>query len=159
MKMVYLIAGRSKDKMTHIGAVIVGPDHEIRSTGYNSFPRGILDNIDERQERPNKYFYFSHAETNAICNAALIGVSIKDCKIFTNGTPCCDCARNIINAGIREVIVDSMWEEVVKNKVDSPWNIHAEITRRLFLEADVTLSVFDGAKIGEVERYFNGEFV
>jgi len=159
MRMVYLVASRSKDKMTHIGAVIVGPDHEIRSTGYNSFPRGILDNIDERQERPNKYFYFSHAETNAICNAALIGVSTKGSMMFTNGTPCCDCARSIINAGITHVVVDSVWEESVKKKIDSPWNIHAEITRRLFLEADVTLSVFDGHKIGEVERFFNGGFV
>ena len=66
---------KSKDKNTQIGVVIVGKDNSIVSTGYNSFPRGIDDNIDERQEKPEKYFWFEHAERNAIYNAARIGVS------------------------------------------------------------------------------------
>ncbi len=49
---------KSKDKNTQIGVVIVGKDNEIVSTGYNSFPRGINDDIDERQEKPEKYFWF-----------------------------------------------------------------------------------------------------
>jgi deoxycytidylate deaminase len=49
---------KSKDEKTQIGAVIVGEDNEIVSTGYNSFPRGISDDISERQERPEKYFWF-----------------------------------------------------------------------------------------------------
>jgi len=52
-----------------IGCVIVGPNHEIRSTGYNSFPRGIRDDVPERLERPAKYLWLEHAERNAICNA------------------------------------------------------------------------------------------
>lgn len=47
---------KSKDEKTQIGVVIVGKDNEIVSTGYNSFPRGINDNVNERQERPEKYF-------------------------------------------------------------------------------------------------------
>lgn len=47
---------KSKDESTQIGAIIVGKDKEIRSTGYNSFPRGLDDNRPERQERPQKYF-------------------------------------------------------------------------------------------------------
>ena len=58
MTMVYLAAMRSKDESTHIGAVIVGPDNEVRSTGYNSFPRGMNDDIKKRQKRPEKYFFF-----------------------------------------------------------------------------------------------------
>ena len=57
---------KSKDKYTQIGAVIVGADNEIVSTGYNSFPRGIYDNEPLRQERPEKYYWFEHAERNAI---------------------------------------------------------------------------------------------
>ena len=49
---------KSKDINTQIGVVVVGKDNEIVSTGYNSFPRGINDDIDERQERPEKYFWF-----------------------------------------------------------------------------------------------------
>jgi len=61
---------KSKDKNTQIGAVIVGEDNEVVSTGYNSFPRGIDDDVPERQERPEKYHWFEHAERNAIYNAA-----------------------------------------------------------------------------------------
>jgi dCMP deaminase len=82
---------KSKDERTQIGAVIVGKDKEIVSTGYNSFPRGIKDNVKERQERPEKYFWFEHAERNAIYNAARIGVSTKGCTMYLScGIPCSD---------------------------------------------------------------------
>ena len=90
---------KSKDERTKIGAVIVGKDKEIVSTGYNSFPRGIEDYKKERQERPEKYYWFEHAERNAIYNAARIGVSTKGCTMYlTCGIPCADCARGIIKA-------------------------------------------------------------
>lgn len=95
---------KSKDKSTQIGAVIVGKDNEILSTGYNSFPRGLDDSNEERQERPEKYFWFEHAERNAIFNAARIGVSLKNSTIYiTSGIPCMDCARGIVNSGIKTV--------------------------------------------------------
>jgi dCMP deaminase len=95
---------KSKDKYTQIGAVIVGVDKEIISTGYNSFVRGLNDDIDDRQERPEKYYWFEHAERNAIYNAARIGVSTKDCEIYlTCELPCIDCARAIINSGIKRI--------------------------------------------------------
>ena len=100
------IKKKSKDKNTQIGALIVGKDKEIVSTGYNSFPRGIDDNKVERQEKPEKYFWFEHAERNAIYNAARIGVSTKGCTMYlTCGIPCADCARGIINAGINKIYV------------------------------------------------------
>ena len=93
-KIAEQVKEKSKDKKTKIGAVIVGKDNEIVSTGYNSFPRGIDDNVAERQERPEKYFWFEHAERNAIYNAARIGVSTKGCTMFlTCDIPCADCAR------------------------------------------------------------------
>jgi len=98
---------KSKDKFTQIGAVIVGSDKEITSTGYNSFPRGINDNLDERQERPEKYYWMAHAEINAIVNSARIGVSTKGSTLYlTCGLPCCGCSRAIINAGIKRVVCD-----------------------------------------------------
>ena len=58
MSMAYFIAVKSKDNSTHIGAVVVGPNHEVKSTGYNGFVRGLKDDIALRQERPEKYFWF-----------------------------------------------------------------------------------------------------
>lgn len=117
---------KSKDKSTQIGAVIVGNDNEILSTGYNSFPRGMDDNIKERQERPEKYFYMVHAEINSIINAARIGVSTKNSSIYlTCGIPCTDCAKAIINAGIKTIYCKQIcttknkekWEESQKRSI------------------------------------------
>lgn len=95
---------KSKDESTQIGAVVVGEDKEVLSTGYNSFPRGLDDSSKERQERPEKYFWIEHAERNAIYNAARIGVSLKNSTIYlTSGLPCMDCARGIVNSGITTI--------------------------------------------------------
>ena len=110
---------KSKDESTQIGAIIVGKDKEIVSTGYNSFPRGLKDNLRERQQRPEKYFWFEHAERNAIYNAARIGVSTKGTTMYLScGIPCSDCARGIINAGITRIFCErgvttkgEHWEE------------------------------------------------
>lgn len=97
---------KSKDNSTKIGVVIVGDNHEIVSTGYNSFPRGIDDDVPERQERPEKYIWFEHAERNAIYNAARIGVSTNGCTMYMScGLSCPDCARAIINCGIKKIVV------------------------------------------------------
>jgi dCMP deaminase len=118
---------KSKDKNTQIGAVIVGEDNEILSTGYNSFPRGLDDTKEERQERPEKYFWFEHAERNSIYNAARIGVSLKNSTIYlTSGLPCMDCARGIVNSGIKTVYCKEvcttnnkeMWEEQQKRSLE-----------------------------------------
>ena len=117
---------KSKDKSTQIGSVIVGKDNEILSTGYNSFPRGLNDSIPERQERPEKYFWMEHSERNAIYNAARIGISLKGSTIYmTCGLPCMDCARAIINSGIKTVHCKTVctttnkekWEEEQKKSL------------------------------------------
>ncbi len=102
-----VVAARSKDPNTQIGCVIVGPAREIRSTGYNSFPRGIRDNVPERLERPTKYLWMEHAERNAICNAARAGTATEGCTIYVEIMPCMDCARAIVQAGIHEVVVSA----------------------------------------------------
>ncbi len=127
------IKEKSKDKRTKIGAVIVGKDKEIVSTGYNSFPRGIEDNKKERQERPEKYYWFEHAERNAIYNAALIGVSTKGCTMYlTCGIPCADCARGIINAGIIRIFAVRDGEAKSQK-----WKDSAERSMEMFKEAGV----------------------
>ena len=112
-------AKRSKDESTKVGSVIVGPDNEIRSIGYNCFPRGINDDAPERHTRPKKYLYFEHAERNAIYNAARVGIPLKGCSIYLSWLPCADCARAIIQAGISGIVTDNIdipdrWQDSIK---------------------------------------------
>ena len=104
MEVAELVATWSKDPSTKVGAIVVGPDREIRSTGYNGLVRGVDDNKSERMERPTKYDFFEHAERNAVYNACLIGATLKGCVIYVTSMPCPDCARAIIQSGIKMVV-------------------------------------------------------
>lgn len=96
-------AQKSKDP-TKVGAALVGPDGEIRLTGYNGPPRGVVDS-DDRLERPRKYLFASHAEANLVAFAAREGISTKDCSVWVTHHPCASCARTLIQAGVRAVVV------------------------------------------------------
>jgi len=137
IEMAQLVKTRSKDQSTQIGAVIVDPDNKVVSTGYNSFPRGINDNLPERQERPEKYFWFEHSERNAIYNA---GRSLKGCRIFlTCWMPCADCARAIIQVGIIEVILAQKTEDPSRTK----WIEAGKRSEQMFAEAGVKVRYID----------------
>ena len=71
------ISNWSKDPSTKVGCVVVGPDREIRSTGFNGFPRGIADTDERLSDRDLKYPLICHAEENAIMHAARIGLASK----------------------------------------------------------------------------------
>lgn len=136
-----VVRSKSKDNRTQIGAVIVNPHgKEIVSTGYNSFPRGIDDCKPERQESPEKYYWFSHAETNAIVNAARTGVSTMGMSIVvTSGVPCSDCARNIINSGITNVYC-----KIECTTTGDLWSEHAKRSLQMFHEAGVQVNYYNG---------------
>jgi dCMP deaminase len=136
MSMVFLIASKSKDERTHIGAVIVDENNIVRSLGYNGFPRGLDDNIPERQEKPEKYFWMVHSEQNAIYNAK---TDLSKCRMYTNGMPCADCAKAIIQSGITQVITYKKW-----NMSDDKWEESCKIARRMFEEVGVTLRQYNG---------------
>ena len=94
----------SKDPSTKVGCVVVGADREIRSTGFNGFPRGINDDEERLTDREKKYPLICHAEENAIMHAARIGVSLKDSTAYVTWPPCSRCSRSLIQAGIREIV-------------------------------------------------------
>ena len=130
---------KSKDRKTQIGVVVVGKDNEIVSTGYNSFPRGINDNLNERQERPEKYFWFEHAERNAIYNAARIGVSTLGTTMYmTCGMSCSDCARAIINSGVSKIVLRKG-----KGAKGNKWNESSVRSMKMFEEAGVIVEYYD----------------
>lgn len=93
---------KSKDS-TQVGAVLVGPDGEVRLTGFNGPPRGVRD-LAERRERPAKYLFTSHAEANLIAFAAREGIRTSGCKVYVTHLCCSGCARSLIQAGIVEVV-------------------------------------------------------
>jgi len=95
-------AKKSKDS-TKVGAVLVGEDKEIRLTGYNGPPHGVLD-LPERRERPTKYLFASHAEQNLIAFAAREGIKTKGCTVYVTHHPCANCAKTLIQAGIKRVV-------------------------------------------------------
>lgn len=95
-------ATKSKDS-TKVGAVLVGPEGEIRLTAYNGPPKGVEDRP-ERFERPAKYLFASHAEANLVAFAAREGIRTKGCAVYVTHYPCSSCARTLIQAGITRVV-------------------------------------------------------
>lgn len=133
MEIVNATASLSKDTSTKVGAIIVGPSKEIRSLGYNGAPRGCAADEDERgTTRPEKYFWFSHAELNAITNAAKMGTPLDGCSLLVTHPPCMDCARAIVQAGIIEVFTRVPPPEFIAR-----WSEHTLRTNLLFQECDV----------------------
>ena len=106
MGIALLSAKRSKDPNTQVGACIVNDRHRIMSVGYNGFPFGCDDDEFpwERtgDEYNTKYPYVCHAELNAILNCA--GGSLVDCTIYVALFPCNECAKAIIQSGIKKVV-------------------------------------------------------
>ena len=108
MGVAYLSAMRSKDPNSQVGACIVSDDNKILSMGYNGFPKGCSDDVfpwdREGDELDTKYFYVTHSELNAILNYR--GGSLDGAKIYVTMFPCNECAKAIIQAGIRTVVYD-----------------------------------------------------
>lgn len=108
MRIARTIAERSKDPSTQAGATIVNQDNVVVGMGYNGFPRGLKSEDfpwDREGDFLNvKYTYVCHAEENAIFNS---NNTTKDCKIYCTLFPCNECAKSIIQNGIKEVIFES----------------------------------------------------
>ncbi len=138
-----VVAQRSKDPSTKVGAVLVSSDNSVLGVGYNGFPRGVSDyylkpdKINGKYDRYNrnvKLLFTEHAERNCIYNAARNGIKLEGCKIYlsTKGYPCADCARAIIQCGIIEVITH---KGEFQGKSD--WKESCNISKEMLKEAGV----------------------
>jgi dCMP deaminase len=125
------IADWSKDPSTRVGCVVVGPDREIRSTGFNGFPRGIADTAERLSNRDLKYPLICHAEENAIMHAARIGVSLRGCSAYVTWPPCTRCARSLVQAGISRVLYPAGLT------IPERWREDFELSSELLSEARV----------------------
>jgi len=132
MGVAHLSGMRSKDPGTQVGACIVSQDNKILSMGYNGFPIGCSDDefpwAREGEELDTKYPYVTHSELNAILNYR--GGSLEGTKIYVSLFPCNECAKAIIQAGIKTVVYDS------DKYAGTPGNV---ASRKMFDAAGVSL--------------------
>lgn len=134
MGVAILAAQRSKDPNTQVGACIVSEDNKILSIGYNGMPCGCSDDEfawDRDVSKDNKYFYIVHSELNAILNYR--GGSLEGSKIYVTLFPCNECAKAIIQSGIKEVIY---WEDFYK---DTP---EVKASKRMLRTAGVQITEY-----------------
>lgn len=140
MGVALLSSMRSKDPSTQVGACVASQENKVVTMGYNGMPVGINDDIMPwgrvgKDELDNKYLYVCHAEFNAILNSR---GSVRDCKIYVTLFPCNECAKAIIQSGIKEVIY-------MDDKYDGALNNLA--SKRLFNLAGVKYRKYEGRKI------------
>jgi dCMP deaminase len=109
---------------------LVGEDRDVRLVSYNGPPRGIKDTPD-RFERPNKYLFASHAEQNLIAFAAREGIRTRGATVVCTHYPCSSCARTLIQAGIKNVMVGPGTTSMPDEEF--------EAARTMFAEANVSV--------------------
>ena len=135
MGVAMLSAQRSKDPSTQVGACIANRDHKILSVGYNGMPTGCSDDVMAWERDGSlldtKYLYVCHAELNAILNND--GGSLKGAIIYVTLFPCNECAKAIIQSGIREVVY---WHD---KYADTP---AVQASKRMFELAGVTCRTY-----------------
>lgn len=142
MRHAYLISSKSKDTRTKIGAVLVR-DKRVISEGYNGMPMGVCDCKPERFERPEKYFWFEHAERNSVYTCARYGIPTQGTVMFTQGVPCADCTRAVIQAGVVEVVVHKQWQHYETEFYWEKWIDSTKRSTAMLLEAGIPVRVFD----------------
>ena len=142
MKMAYLASERSTCLRRKVGAVIV-IDKRVLTTGYNGAPKGLphceetgclREQMNVPSGQRHELCRGVHAEQNAIIQAAVFGVSVKDAAIYITNYPCSVCAKMILNAGISEIIYDEEYKD--------------DLAIELLAQSDITVRSF---KLGDSE--------
>lgn len=149
MGLAHLSALRSKDPNTQVGAAIVDENHRVVSVGYNGFPTGVSDDefpwSREGDVLTSKYAFVVHAELNAILNSQR---SVRGCTIYVSLFPCNECAKAIIQSGIKKIV----YESDKYNGVDT--NI---ASKRMLRAAGVELVRISNTISIQVEKKINEE--
>ena len=122
-----VIASKSKDPNTKVGAVLVDHENRIIGTGYNGFPPGV-EETPERWEKPTKYAYVVHAEANCLLHAI---VKPKGHTMYTTMFPCTECAKLLATSGVKRVVY---LDDKYRN----------EVAETIFREMGISLSKFEG---------------
>lgn len=139
MRHVYLAASKSKDPRTKIGAILVR-DNNIISTGYNGFPRKVFDSDVRYVDRQLKHGLICHAEFNSVVTSARLGISTDKATLYSQGIPCCNCAKAVIQGGISKIVIHKQWPNLIHDK---KWVDSIELSNTMFKEAGVVIETFD----------------
>ena len=132
LELAQQIAFWSKDPSSKIGAIAVGSKGQVLAQGYNGFPRGIEDSEIRFENKELKYKYVVHAEMNLIYNASYNGVSLDGSTVYVTGLPVCsECAKGLIQVGVREVIMP------IQEDTPDKWVQSFKLSKELFEEAGV----------------------
>ncbi|XP_065810924.1 deoxycytidylate deaminase isoform X2 [Labrus bergylta] len=137
MDVALLAAKRSKDPNTQVGACIVNQENKIVGIGHNRMPNGCDDKLtwDRDRTKDNKHLYVCHAELNAIMNTN--GADVKGCSMYVTLFPCNECAKLIIQGGMKEVIYLS----------DKSTKMKYIASRKMLKKADIDFRQFEGTEI------------
>ncbi|MBR2810210.1 MAG: dCMP deaminase family protein [Solobacterium sp.] len=142
MGLAHLSALRSKDPNTQVGAAIVDENHKVVSVGYNGLPKGCADAVfpwaREGDELETKYAYVVHAELNAILNSKW---PVAGATLYVSLFPCNECAKAIIQAGIRRVVYESDKYDGTKMNIASKRMLKAAGVKLDRIENTIELSV------------------
>lgn len=146
MGLAHLSSLRSKDPSTKVGACIVDEDKKVVSIGYNGMPRGIEDNElpwGKGEGLESKYLYVCHAEFNAILNTRN-GSALKGCTLYVTLFPCNECAKAIIQVGIKEVVYGSnKYENDLTTKASIKMLNLAGVKVRKYRGRNINISIED----------------
>ena len=131
MEMAYVVSKRSTCLRRKVGAILVKDKH-ILSTGYNGAPKGLKhcselgclrENLNVPSGERHELCRGLHAEQNAIIQAAVFGVSIKDSVLYCTNTPCVVCVKMLINAGVKEIVYSGDYPDELAKKILDESNI------------------------------------
>lgn len=147
ISMAYLIASKSPDPRTKVGAIITRNDNTIISMGYNGLPRKVNFSVKEIT-KDIKPLVMVHAEVNAILNAIRNGVSLEGTTLYCTLFPCCICTHAIIQTGIKKVVVD---------KYGYIRTTEMEFSELMFKQAGVEIIFYEGDIISKIEKTVNKE--
>jgi len=137
MKLAKCFAEFSKDPSTKVGCVILAEDsNHVLSMGYNGMPRKVNDTMESRWEKPQKYLFVAHAESNAISQAARTGTPLNNSIAIVTLFPCADCSKSLIQAGIKEIIT-------FKPKYNPQWLNHFHVSKQMLDEAEIEITFLD----------------
>lgn len=139
LRLVYLVSNKSKDPRTKIGSVIVR-DNGIISTGFNNFPRKVADLPERYNDRETKYKFICHSEASAVLQCARIGVTALDATLYTQGYPCYECCKSIIQSGIKEIVLHKQWPDLTYSE---KWVESYKISKLMLEETGIKVRYFD----------------
>jgi dCMP deaminase len=133
MDLAKAVSQFSKHPEIRIGAIAIGPFGQVQASGFNGYPRGVVD--EERKRQANDYSLTIHAEENVICNASLTGISLYECSIYIYGFfPCLHCAMLLSQVGVSRIVFQ---EVALTEGVEDKWTKLWPITEVFLCEVDI----------------------